>query len=197
MYNCMPNSDIKYFIINRNNEFKYQIINQNILTVLKGENYVDVPKLPQNLKYELDKDNNLYIVSCMDLSRNHRKIFMKKIITTYTKIINNAVNGLIKPFTKNLIILGVGYKFYDEQKEFNRIRVSIGYSTQLYVPVIKGVNIVIAKDSINMTIIGFNKDLVGIMASKFISLKKFNRYSMNGIKYLDQVINKKEINKKN
>lgn len=195
MYNCRPDNDVKYLIVNKDNRFTYKIVNSNILTILRDNKFVDVPRLPQNLRYEIDSEN-LYIVSSMNISKNHRRIFMKKIITTYTKIIKNALVGLINPFIKNLIILGVGYKFYDEQKEFNRIRVAIGYSTKLYVPVIKGVTIAIAKDSINMSISGHNKDLVGIMANKFISLKKFNRYSMNGIKYLDQLITKKEINKK-
>lgn len=195
MYNCIPDSEVKYLIVNKDNTFTYKIVNSNILTIFNNDKFVDIPKLPQNLRYEMDNEN-LYIISSMNISKNHRRVFMKKIITTYTKIIKNALTGLVKPFVKNLVILGVGYKFYDEQKEFNRIRVAIGYSTKLYVPIIKGVVVSIAKDSINMSISGHNKDLVGIMANKFISLKKFNRYSMNGIKYLDQLITKKEINKK-
>lgn len=196
MYNCIPDSEIRYLISRIEDGFLFKIEDIDVLSIWKNNKHVKIPKLPKNLRYDIE-DNNLYIVSSMNISRNHRRIFINKIITTYTKIIKNAVNGLIKPFVKKLIILGVGYKFYDEQKEFNRIRVAIGYSTQLYVPVMNDVNIEIAKDSVNMTISGHDKEKVGIMASKFLALKKFNRYSMNGIKYLDKVINKKEINKKN
>jgi ribosomal protein L6P/L9E len=198
MYNQIPDTEVDHKLLSYLSEDNIDIIindNGTSLLLKKDNQHVNIVALPVNLIFKL-KENTIFIISKLNVTSNARNIFLKKILGTYKSIISNAIQGLKKNYNTKLQILGVGYKFYDLQKEHKQIKVAIGYSHPVFIDVYDDISIVVNKDSVSLVITGPDKQLVGQMASKFLHIKKFNRYSMSGIKYAHKTINKKVITKK-
>lgn len=102
-------------------------------------------------------------------------------------LVNNAVEGVANGFTKTLEINGVGFRA--ELKGSNVIVLHIGLSHPVEVPILEGVEIKIEKNQVIVS--GIDKQKVGEMAAVIRSHKKPEPYKGKGIKYIDEVIQRK------
>ncbi len=102
-------------------------------------------------------------------------------------IVANAVNGVAQGFSKDLEIIGVGYKA--EVKNRNLI-LNLGFSHQVNFIIPEGINIAVDKNTL-LKISGYDKELVGLVASRIRGLRKPEPYKGKGIKYSNEVIRRK------
>lgn len=102
-------------------------------------------------------------------------------------LIQNMVKGVTEGFTKQLDIVGVGYK---AELKGNAILFSLGYSHPIYFFAPEGIKFEVPTPT-QVKISGINKELVGMVAAKIRSLKKPEPYKGKGIKYSDEKIIRK------
>lgn len=148
------------------------------------------------LKFDLDdkfdieiNENKLMVVS--KLSENKRKSNLKKqtaLRGTYTSIIRNMITGVTEGFEKNLEILGIGYR---AQMQGSKLILNLGYSHPLELTPPEGVTIEVPQPN-KVNIKGIDKYAVGQVAANIRKMREPNAYSGKGVKYLDEVIIKKE-----
>lgn len=103
-------------------------------------------------------------------------------------LLNNMVTGVTDGFKKELEINGVGYRCQKTGKELN---LTIGYSHPVVVS--DNEDITIEAPAPNKIIIsGISKQKVGQFAAEVRSLRPPEPYKGKGIKYVDEVIIRKE-----
>jgi large subunit ribosomal protein L6 len=102
-------------------------------------------------------------------------------------IIQNMVTGVSEGYSKELNIVGVGYRA--EIKDKNLL-LNLGYSHPIYFIVPDEVKIEVPVQT-QIKISGIDKELIGQVAAKIRSLRKPEPYKGKGIKYSDEIIIKK------
>ena len=107
-------------------------------------------------------------------------------------LINNAVIGSVKGYEKVLELVGVGYR---AALKGNQLNLQLGYSHDINFEIPDGIKITVEKQT-TLKITGFDKQLVGTVASKIKSLRKIEPYKGKGVREKGQYILKKEGKKK-
>ena len=107
-------------------------------------------------------------------------------------LINNAVIGSVKGYEKVLELVGVGYR---AALKGNQLNLQLGYSHDINFEIPDGIKIAVEKQT-TLKITGFDKQLVGTVASKIKSLRKIEPYKGKGVREKGQYILKKEGKKK-
>jgi large subunit ribosomal protein L6 len=104
---------------------------------------------------------------------------------------NNAVVGVTEGFTKQMDIVGVGYK---ADIQGRKIVFSLGYSHPVEFPLPEGIDVraerVAAKGSIQqyqttLTLSGIDKQRLGQVAAEMHGLRKPDPYKGKGVRYAD------------
>lgn len=112
-------------------------------------------------------------------------------------LIQNMVEGVTKGYTKQLDVVGVGYK---AEVRGNTLVLNLGFSHPIDFPIPEGITMKAEKDAqkvtiqqyqTTITIDGIDKHLVGQVAANIRELKKPEPYKGKGIKYADEVIRRK------
>lgn len=106
----------------------------------------------------------------------------------YKALIANMVHGVTKGYEKSLIVNGVGYK---AQKQGTKLVLNIGFSHTVEFEPPKGVT-VDCPSITEITVKGISKEDVGQTAANIRALKIPDPYHLYGIRYKDEVIQKKE-----
>ena len=99
----------------------------------------------------------------------------------------NAVTGVSQGFTRELDIVGVGYK---AQLEGNKVVFSLGYSHAVNFPIPDGIKIAIDKQT-HLTVSGADRQQVGQVAAEIRRLRRPDPYKQKGIRYMGEVLKKK------
>ena len=107
-------------------------------------------------------------------------------------LINNAIIGASKGYNKTLELNGVGFRAALKGKQLN---LQLGFSHDVNFDIPETIKIIVEKQTI-IKISGFDKQEVGMVASKIKSLKKTEPYKGKGIKEQGQYILRKEGKKK-
>ena len=103
-------------------------------------------------------------------------------------LLHNMVVGVDQGFAKNLEVKGVGYR---EQKDGKKLVMNLGYSHQVIVEEIDGIEIEVpAPDKI--TIKGIDKQVVGQFAANVRAKRPPEPYKGKGIRYANEVVRLKE-----
>src|SRR5215470_16655356 len=102
-------------------------------------------------------------------------------------LVANAVRGVTEGFTKELDIVGVGYRA--EMKK-NSIVFTLGFSHPIEYPIPPGINITVDKQT-RLVVTGVDRQQVGQIAANIRSLKKPDPYKNKGIRYVGEVLKKK------
>lgn len=102
-------------------------------------------------------------------------------------LIYNMVEGVSNGFKKELEVNGVGYRV---QMQGNNLVMNLGYSHQVIVPEIEGIKI--ATQGNKITVSGPDKQKVGQFAAEIREKRPPEPYKGKGIKYVDEVIRRKE-----
>ncbi|MGM0443048.1 MAG: 50S ribosomal protein L6 [Fibrobacterota bacterium] len=104
-----------------------------------------------------------------------------------TRLIENMVIGTSEGFTKQVIVDGVGYK---AQVKGNTLTISAGYSHPFMYKAPDGVEF--KAEGTTVTISGYDKQVVGQIASEIRSIRPPEPYKGKGIRYSDEHIIRKE-----
>jgi large subunit ribosomal protein L6 len=102
-------------------------------------------------------------------------------------LVANAVRGVTEGFSRELEIVGVGYRA--EQKK-NSVLFTLGYSHPIEYPIPPGINITVDKQT-RLMITGVDRQQVGQIAANIRSLKKPDPYKNKGIRYVGEQLKKK------
>jgi large subunit ribosomal protein L6 len=102
-------------------------------------------------------------------------------------LLANAVTGVSTGFTRQLDIVGVGYRA--EVKE-RQIHFALGYSHPVVFPIPETIAVEIDKNY-RITVSGADRQQVGQVAAEIRRLRKPDPYKGKGIKYVDEVIRRK------
>ncbi len=99
----------------------------------------------------------------------------------------NAIRGVTEGFSKDLDIVGVGYR---AALEGNKVVFALGYSHAVEYPIPEGIKIAIDKQT-RVTVSGIDRQKVGQVAAEIHSLRKPDPYKQKGIRYVGEVLKKK------
>jgi large subunit ribosomal protein L6 len=103
-------------------------------------------------------------------------------------LIANMVKGVSEGFTKELEINGIGYRAAKQGKD---LVLNIGYSHNVVMTEIEGISIEVPSPN-KIIISGPDKQKVGQFASEVRGKRPPEPYKGKGIKYVDEVIRRKE-----
>jgi large subunit ribosomal protein L6 len=103
-------------------------------------------------------------------------------------LVANSVAGVTKGFTRDLEIVGVGYKAEVKGKT---IVFTLGYSHPINFPIPEGIAVALDAKAGKLSISGADKQKVGETAAEIRKLRVPDPYKAKGIKYADEVIRRK------
>ncbi len=103
-------------------------------------------------------------------------------------LVSNMVEGVSKGFTKELNIVGVGYRA--QAKGTNALELALGFSHDVNVDAPDGISFEVP-DATTIKVSGIDKQLVGQVAADIRSLKKPEPYKGKGIRYADERVIRK------
>ena len=109
----------------------------------------------------------------------------------YRSLIANMIEGVSKGFTKELELVGVGYRASNQGQILD---LAIGYSHTVVMSIASEVKIeTISKKGKNpiVKLTSHDKQLVGQVAAKIRSLRKPEPYKGKGIKFVGEVLRRK------
>ena len=102
-------------------------------------------------------------------------------------LVANAVKGVSEGFTKELDIVGIGYRAELQNKQ---VVFALGYSHPVVFDVPDTIEIAIDKQT-HIVVRGVDRQLVGQVAADIRSLRKPDPYKQKGIRYTGEVLKKK------
>lgn len=149
--------------------------------IVKGVKGELSQKLPNTVTVE-QKGDQLHVRVMKPEDKNQRSLW-----GTYARLIANMVKGVIKGYEKKLELVGVGFRAKVEDKI---LILNIGFSHPVEFKIPDGIEV--AVESKNLVIIkGIDKQLVGEIAAQIRRLRKPEPYKGKGIKYIDEIIQRK------
>lgn len=99
-------------------------------------------------------------------------------------LINNMVIGVTEGFSKELVMVGVGYRATMKGKVLN---LNLGYSHPVAFTPLEGVTLQVGKQN-NIVVSGVNKEHVGRTAAIIRGFRKPEPYHGKGVRYKDEFI---------
>lgn len=110
---------------------------------------------------------------------------------TYRSLLNNMVKGVSDGFTKQLELVGVGYRA-DVTK--NVLTLNVGYSHPVVVLLPEEIKASAKQDKGQnpiVTLESHDKELLGLVCAKIRSIRKSEPYKGKGIKFVGEVLRRK------
>ena len=104
-------------------------------------------------------------------------------------LVNNAVEGVTKGWSKELEIVGIGYRA--EMKGKGTVVFTLGYSHPIEYPLPTGIEVTIDPKQTHLTINGIDRQKVGFVAAEMRSLRPPDPYKNKGVRYTDEKLKKK------
>jgi len=104
-------------------------------------------------------------------------------------LVNNAVHGVTKGWTRELDIVGIGYRA--ELKGKGMVVFTLGYFHPIEVPLPSGIEVTIDPKQTHLTVTGVDRQKVGQVAADMRSLRKPDPYKNKGVRYSDERLKKK------
>ncbi len=104
-------------------------------------------------------------------------------------LVNNAVEGVTKGWTRELEIVGIGYRA--ELKGKGTVVFSLGYSHQIEYPLPTGVEVTIDPKQTKLSLTGIDRQKVGQVAAEMRSLRPPDPYKNKGVRYVGEKLKKK------
>ena len=102
-------------------------------------------------------------------------------------LIANMVTGVTTGYSKNLEIVGVGYRV---QQKGAGLEFALGYSHSIQVDAPDGISFVVESPT-KLTVSGIDKQQVGEVAANLRKLRKPDPYKGKGVRYAGEVIRRK------
>jgi len=102
-------------------------------------------------------------------------------------LVNNMVIGVTEGFSKQLEIVGVGYR---AEPQGNGLRLSLGFSHTVDVAAPEGITFEVDRQT-NVKISGIDKEVVGQVAANIRSIRKPEPYKGKGVRYAGERVQRK------
>jgi large subunit ribosomal protein L6 len=157
-------------------------VNENIVTV-KGK----LGELTQSFNsVEIKVEDGKILVSRPSDSKDHKAKH-----GLYRSLLNNMVDGVTKGWTKELELVGVGYRASNQGQKLD---LALGYSHSIVMSIAPEVKIETISEKGKNPIIKLSssdKQLVGQVAAKIRSLRKPEPYKGKGIKFVGEELRRK------
>ena len=175
-------SRIGKYPVNFDDKVQVNITNNaaNTIVIIKGAK--------SSLKYDLDSriiaklDDKKVILSRIDDSKESKSLH-----GLYKVLLQNAVEGLTKGFTKVLELHGVGYRANVQGK---KLELSLGFSHPIFFEIPEGIEIKVDKQ-ITISVTGADKALVGQVSAKIRGFRPPEPYLGKGVRYAGEHIRRK------
>jgi large subunit ribosomal protein L6 len=104
-------------------------------------------------------------------------------------LVSNAVEGVTKGWTKELDIVGIGYRA--ELKGKGIVVFTLGFSHPIEFPLPTGIDVAIDPKQTHLTVSGIDRQKVGQVAADMRSLRKPDPYKNKGVRYMGERLKKK------
>ena len=104
-------------------------------------------------------------------------------------LVSNAVLGVSKGWTRELDIVGIGYRA--ELKGKGTVVFTLGYSHPIEFPLPTGIEAAVDPKQTHLTISGVDRQQVGQVAADMRQLRKPDPYKNKGVRYSDEKLKKK------
>lgn len=132
---------------------------------------------------EISVDENVIAVK-----RPNEEKHTKQLHGTTRALLATMVEGVSTGFTKQLKVVGIGYRAALKGKTLNLI---VGFSHEVNIEVPEGVTVEVP-DNTTINVSGIDKQIVGQFAANVRAVKKPEPYGGKGIRYVDEVVRRKE-----
>ncbi len=136
---------------------------------------------------EISREENQIWVKPRDNSKRARAMW-----GTARARIGNLVQGVSEGFTKNMEIVGTGYR---ASVQGNNLNLQLGFSHDVVYPIPAGITVKCEKPT-SISISGADKQAVGQMAAEIRAYRPPEPYKGKGVRYTDEEILRKEGKKK-
>jgi large subunit ribosomal protein L6 len=103
-------------------------------------------------------------------------------------LLANAVQGVSGGFSKQLDIVGVGYRAEVKGKQ---VQFALGYSHPVLYDVPEGIKVEVDAKANRVTVSGADRQKVGQVAAEIRGLRKPDPYKGKGIKYTGEILRRK------
>ena len=104
-------------------------------------------------------------------------------------LINNAVEGVTKGWTREMEIVGIGYRA--ELKGKTVVVFSLGFSHPIEYPLPDGITVAVDPKLTRLTISGIDRQKVGQVAAEMRALRPPDPYKNKGVRYHGERLKKK------
>lgn len=152
--------------------------------VVKGSKGELTQELKGGISIELGEDG-------LTLKRPDDSKESKSLHGLFRSLVNNMVIGVSEGFTKELQLVGVGYR---ASNQGNKLDLSLGFSHNFVIDLPNEITVETisekGKDPI-VKLSSHDKQLVGMVASKIRSLRKPEPYKGKGVRYVGEQIRRK------
>ena len=156
------------------------IVNGNVVTV-KGPKGQLEQEISKNLTVEV-KEGEVVVTRPTDNREDRSQHGLAR------TLINNMIVGVTQGFEKKMQLVGVGYK---AEKKGNTLVMNLGYYHPVEMVDPEGITTEVP-NATEIIVKGADKALVGNYAANIRAWRKPEPYKGKGIKYVDEVIRRKE-----
>src|SRR5256885_7775240 len=104
-------------------------------------------------------------------------------------LVNNAVEGVTRGWTRELEIVGIGYRA--EMKGKATVGFTLGYPHPIEYPLPTGVDVAVDPKQTRLTVTGIDRQKVGQVAAEMRSLRPPDPYKNKGVRYAGERLKKK------
>ena len=155
-------------------------VNGNVVAV-KGPKGQLQQEISKNLTVEV-KEGEVVVTRPDDSRENRAQHGLAR------TLINNMIIGVTQGFEKKMQLIGVGYK---AEKKGNTLVMNLGYSHPVEMVDPEGITTEVPSAT-EIVVKGADKAIVGNYAANIRAWRKPEPYKGKGIKYVDEVIRRKE-----
>ena len=155
-------------------------VNGNVVTV-KGPKGQLTQEISKNMTVEV-KEGEVVVTRPSDNREDRAQHGLAR------TLINNMIVGVTQGFEKKMELIGVGYK---AEKKGNTLVMNLGYSHPVEMEDPEGITTEVPSAT-EVVVKGMDKALVGNYAANIRAWRKPEPYKGKGIKYVDEVIRRKE-----
>lgn len=127
------------------------------------------------------KDNLLLVKRISDIK------FDRALHGLTRSLISNMIKGVTEGYTKELEIVGVGFR---AQVQGNNLNMQLGFSHPVNFPIPEGIKIEAPKQT-QLVVRGIDKEKVGGVASQIRAIHPPEPYKGKGIRYVGEYVKKK------
>ena len=158
-------------------------INDNVVTV-KGKLGALTQEIKDDITVKVEEGS--IILERPSESKSHKAKH-----GLYRALLNNMITGVSKGWTKELELVGVGYRASNQGQV---LELALGFSHNIVLDIAPEVKVETVSEKGKNPIIkltSFDKQLVGAVAAKIRSMRKPEPYKGKGVKFVGEILRRK------